>query len=308
MENSVSDFSGKDVRQDVRTVLDSYSNSINEYVHFGSQLIDWDLNREVAEKKDGYVVPILFLRNLIESSDGISILIRHGASDPAKSLLRTVLENFFSLEYLLESVDERSMYFHAWNTFQQMKLYEKLDGHSDRAKQLSALLSKDKYMRPASPMVHEPVEKWKAIAKELLALDHYKDVVAEYERTAARIKNPQWYSLYDGPVSVEALAGHLKLFGLYELYRSLSNSVHGTDIAHDKLSGLGDGRIGVLQLRYPKNAHMITGFVHDVCLAAFMSYVKIRLPEKKREFNEWAALTEPFRERMAKGEFMNFHD
>lgn len=308
MENSFLGFSGKSTPADLRAILDSYGNSIDQYVHFGSQLVERDSNRDMPEKRDGYIVPLLYLRNLVENIDAIGILIRHGASDPCKSLLRTVVENFFSLEYLHESPDQRSMCYHVWNTYQHIKLYEKLDGHSDRAKQFNAQLSQDKFMRPAGPMISPFVDNLKASANKLLALDHYKDVVAEYQRTVTKTRNPQWYSLFDGPINVEGLASHSKFFGLYELYRSLSNNVHGTDVAHDKISGIAGGRINVLPLRYPKDADMITGFVHELCLAAFYTYMQKRLPEKQGDFDRWEILTRPFREKMGKGEFIKFHD
>jgi len=114
-------FQEKKIRDDVKAILTKYGDSIDKLVTFGSDLIDWDLTREGVEKKDGYLVPILFLRNLIENIDAIGILILQGASDPSKSLPRTVLENFYSLEYLLdENEHERSMSFHILEYLSQL--------------------------------------------------------------------------------------------------------------------------------------------------------------------------------------------
>jgi len=100
MENSTDDFLGRHLRDDVSQIMNKYGDSIDVLVRFGADFIDWDLTREGVEKKDGYLVPVLFLRNLIENIDAIGILIRKGASDPAKTLMRTVVENFFSLGVL----------------------------------------------------------------------------------------------------------------------------------------------------------------------------------------------------------------
>jgi hypothetical protein len=71
MENSTEDFLGRNMRKDVGLVMNQYGDSIDKLVLFGSDLIDWDLTREGVEKKDGYLVPTLFLRNLIENIDAI---------------------------------------------------------------------------------------------------------------------------------------------------------------------------------------------------------------------------------------------
>lgn len=303
------DFLGKNLRADVRGILNKYGHGLDGLVAFGSQLIDWDLTREGDEKKDGYLVPILFLRNFIENVDAIGILIRHGASDPAKSLLRTVVENFFSLEYLLsESQHERSMSFHVWNTYHNYKLYEKLDGTSAQAKQLQALLEKDKMLTDKSPLILDIVDKMKANAKELLERPLYQDFAAEYERTKLKLKNRKvyWYSMYDGPGSVEELANKSRFPALYEIYRGLSNTVHGVDIIQGKIAGLGDGRIGIDQLRFPRQAHSLTQYAHNLSATVFGSYVTTRLPERAIEYQQWLASTIAIRQDLAKGDPINF--
>lgn len=297
------------MRKDVSILMNKYGDGIDKLVRFGSDLIDWDLTREGVEKKDGYLVPILFLRNLIENIDAIGILVRQGASDPAKALLRTVVENFFSLEYLLtEKQDERCMCFHVWNTYHNYKYYEMLDGTSERAKQLQALLRKDQSMKDSAPLVFELVDKLKANAKELLALPLYKEFAEEFERTKAKLKkgNPHWYSLYDGPQSVEALANKSKFPALYEVYRGLSNTVHGVNIIQGKIAGIGEGQIGIDQLRFPKEAHSITQYAHNLCIATFTTYINTRLPERVNELQQWVASIQQFRDVLSKGNPINF--
>lgn len=300
MDNSTTDFSGKIMSDDVKGILNRSGDSFDKLVEFGLKLIDWDFNCEGVEKQDGYLVPIFFLRNFVENIDAMSILIRQGASDPCKSLLRTVLENYFSLEYLLENPHERSMAFHVWNTYHNYKLYEKLDGNSESAKQLMAILKKDKLLNQSTPLVYEKVEELKANSKQILALDLYKKFAEEYERTKIKVKNPYWYSLYNGPTSVESLATHLKLTALYEVYRGLSNNVHGNDIIQGKISKLSDGRLGILQLRFPKEADTMTQYAHNLCIGVFQKYVSARVPEKQDELKQWFLSIKPFRDELTK--------
>jgi hypothetical protein len=309
MENSADDFLGRNQRDDVRQIMHRYSDNIDKVVRFGADLIEWDLTRDGIEKKDGYLVPILFLRNLIENIDAISILVRQGASDPAKALMRTVIENFFSLEYLLaEKQDERCLCFHVWNTYHNYKYYEMLDGSSDRAKQLQVLFKKDKSLQGSSPLILEIVEKLKANAKDLLALPLYRDFAREFERTKAKLKknNPHWYSLYDGPQNVEGLANKSRYPALYEIYRGFSNTVHGVNIIQRKIAAMGDGQVGIEQLRFPREAQSMTQYAHNLCAAIYSTYVEIRLPERKEEFQAWLASLQVFRNELANGNPINF--
>jgi len=120
------------------------------------------------------------------------------------------------------------MSFHVWNTFHNYKNYEMLDGTSQRAKQLHALFKNDQAMKEASPLVVEMVEKLKANAKELLALPLYQDFAAEFERTKAKMKKRKvyWYSLYDGPDSVAALANKSKYPALYPAPHPTGNTIY----------------------------------------------------------------------------------
>jgi hypothetical protein len=309
MQNSADEFLGRNLRDNVCNIMNRYGDSIDKIVTFGAELIDWDLTRDGVDKKDGYLVPILFLRNLIENIDAIGILVRQGASDPAKALLRTVLENFFSLEYLLaENQTERCICFHVWNTYHNYKYYEMLDGSSEHAKRLHALFKKDKSLQDSSPLVLEIVEKMKVNAKQLLALPLYQQFAVEFERTKLKLKknNPHWYSLYDGPQSVEALANKSQYPALYEVYRGLSNTVHGVNIIQGKIAAIGDGEIGIDQLRFPKEAHSMTQYAHTLCAAIYLTYVDNRLPERKKEFQTWLTSMLDFRNELAKGNPINF--
>ena len=219
------------------------------------------------------------------------------------------MKTSFRWEYLLaEKQDERCMSFHVWNTYHNYKYYEMLDGTSQRAKQLHALFKKDQAMKETTALIFEMVEKLKANAKELLALPLYQDFDAEFERTKAKMKKRKvhWYSLYDGPDSVEALANKSKYPALYEVYRGLSNTVHGVNIIQGKIAGLANGQIGIDQLRFPKEAHSMTQYAHNLCVATYTTYVSVRLPERAKEFQAWLASIQTIRNELSKGNPIKF--
>ena len=85
---------------DTEKNLSKNSSVIEEYVNFGTHLMDWDIKK--MRGGDDVLVPLLFLRNSIELADAISVLIKNSAIDPAKPVLRSLLENTLGLEYLFE--------------------------------------------------------------------------------------------------------------------------------------------------------------------------------------------------------------
>ena len=70
--------------------------------------------------------------------------------------------------------------------------------------------------------------------KDKLKTPLYSEIHREYKRLN-RIgkKYPEWYSLYEGPRNLRALAEYLNKGATYEIfYRSSSNQSHVTDIHH----------------------------------------------------------------------------
>lgn len=109
-------------KQDPETekTLSKYSSVIEEYENFGTHLMDWDIKKMTGE--DDVLVPLLFLRNSIEIADAISVLINNSAIDPAKPVLRSLLENTLGLKYLFEKeTDIRSLSYIVWNIHEEQK-------------------------------------------------------------------------------------------------------------------------------------------------------------------------------------------
>ena len=77
--------------------LNLFANTLEEIVNFGTHLLIADIQKK-RSGKDNFV-PTLFLRNILDISDSISILIRKSATDPAKIQLRSLLESCLNLAY-----------------------------------------------------------------------------------------------------------------------------------------------------------------------------------------------------------------
>jgi hypothetical protein len=241
----------------VKKELEKLSSLIDIAVDFGTHLLKWQV--EKTQSGDQHLVPILFFRNILELADSISILIKNSSVDPAKPLIRSLLENSFGLEYLLEKDQKnRSLSFNVWQIHEELKFLNKLEENTKVGKQLLGEIKKDKYVKEFK--IDDPrLELEKKNATNFLKLPHYISIEKEYQRTNSIRKNPKWYTLFDGPQDIEQLAKKSNNHTLYEFFfRKLSYNVHATDLVKGKLILNKNGKTDIIQIRFPKDAQEIT--------------------------------------------------
>lgn len=164
-----------------------------------------------------------------------------------------------------------------------------MDGKSDYFKKVQTAFNKDKYFKDIPAIVLPNIEKGVQNNQELLKSDKYNSTVSEYERTKKKLnKNPNWYSLYEGPLNIEKLADNLGFNTYYEmLYRTLSSSTHGTAIIQGKITRNKDKGIDVFQIRLASGAKNVIVFSINLTSLLFKNYVHKRIPNKKVEFDTW---------------------
>lgn len=281
--------------------LSDLSSMLERTVDFGIKLLEADFARGGNERD---LPPVLFLKNLMGNIDAISVLVASSVLEPCNVLLRTALENFFSLAYLLEDnagSGQRSMDFLVWDLVERKKWLKKGDINSIEHQVLVKKYKHDKRFKN-SPVITMPLaqQDWNRID---LALEEegYRETFHEFERTKkTRKRNPAWYSLSDGPGSLEELAGRLGYPVLYELlYRNFSISTHGNNIVVGKLS-FPDGPQAMLEpLRNKTTAESIVSHSLNVCYLAFWSYVEKRVPFMAGAYNNWIAYAHPFSEKLS---------
>ncbi|MGK0447478.1 MAG: hypothetical protein ACJA2M_001252 [Polaribacter sp.] len=301
MYKAIDDILPRD-RTEVKTELEKLSSSIENVVDFGTHLLKWQADRRLSG--DDVIVPILFLRNILEIGDAISILIKNSSVDPVKPLLRTLMENSFGLEYLLEKDKKnRALAYNVWVAHKDLKFIEKLNVSTQVGKQFSNEIKKDKYVNELKSDKHN-LDAGKQNAKELLKLPHYIPIEKEYQRTKKKVKsNPMWYSLFDGPKNIEQLAKKLNYHTSYEInYRMLSDSVHANNNSKNKLFPNADGiTTDIIQIRFPKDAQMLTISALNILVMTYSNFYLKELPNKEAEFLEWySSFRETFRELLEK--------
>ena len=248
----------------------------------------WDADKGRAG--DENTPPLLFLRNIIELGDAISILIKNSSIDPAKPLLRSLLENTFGLEYMLEKeTEKRALSYLVWNTNRKLTFYRKLIGTSPSGQLFKKDIQSDKLLKESIDIFDNPIV-LAAIknSENHLKSDKYIPIEAEYRRTRAFLKRtPAWHALFDGPKNIEGLAKYLNRHAIYEIfYRSYSGNVHATSVMERKLIPNTDGSVAIVQIRYPEDAQSITQSTFNILRIAYLSYFNNRVPEQSAAFIE----------------------
>lgn len=168
-------------------------------------------------------------------------------------------------------------------------LLEKLDSLTQSGKQFKKEIEKDRLVRGADKFFDNPkLIDAKQNANDLLSLPKYTSIEIEYQLTNSKKKNPYWYTLFNGPDSIEKLAKHLNLHASYEiLYRGYSGNVHATNVFQRKLVPNSDGTVAIIQIRYPEDAQSVVQNTLNLLLLAYLTYFNSRTPEKKKDFQDW---------------------
>ncbi|HIP49531.1 MAG TPA: hypothetical protein EYG92_11280 [Lutibacter sp.] len=286
----INDLLPREIPSELKPILDFFSKTIDNAVNFGTNLIKWDIERKLVG--DEHLAPIMFFRNILEITDGISILIKNSSIDTCHTLQRSLIENILALKYLLETEDtfkNRSLSYMVWLTHKDLKICEKFDETTQSGKQLKNELLKDELIGDNHSI--KKTEQFDILKKnsiELLELPIYKSIDTEYVRTNGIKKNPNWYTLYDGPKNIEGLAKHLKMHATYEIYyRYLSGKVHATSVLKKKIVQDKDTNMAsIIQIRDYDDVQLATHNALIFILMAIIEYKK-RVPEKSTDFKNW---------------------
>lgn len=290
MTEPVEDIFPRNEKQpEVDNLLLQFSKGIDEVVNFGTHILKWEVSEATGSDEN---IPIaMMLRHILELTDAISILVKHSSIDPCKPLLRGILETIFGLEYILESdTKNRALGFMVWHYHKELKLCKKLNPTEQAYSQLGKKLQADKSTTSGfKPPVIPDIQKHIQNLEHLLTLPLYSAAETEYQNLISNgTKNPSWYQLFNGQKNIEQLATHLNRQGLYEiLYRGWSGPTHGTDIIQSKLHQSADGHAEIVQIRYVKDAQMVTQYAFNLSLVTYQIMTDKRIPNYKSEYTRW---------------------
>jgi hypothetical protein len=273
---------------DLKPVLDRLSSLLDESVYFGTYILKWDIEK-LREGKDNNI-PSVFLRNIIELADAISILIRNSSVDPAKNIFRSLLESSYSLMYMLEDNEkQRANCFIVYKSVEKIKQCNKWLSTEDSHNQFKIKLGKDNLDVNLSQFFDHPdFLRVKKLREQLLEKPEFKPVYEEYHRTKKKSNREfYWYSLYDGPKNFPELTEYLGKTISYEFYyRTFSDNVHGTSVEKG-FANAGGGRAQIIQIRDYENVQELFSHTVAVLIELYLIFIRKRIPEKETEFLTW---------------------
>jgi hypothetical protein len=229
----------------------------------------------------------LLVRHVCEFIDGVSVLAASGCSTPCKPLLRSALEAYLGICYILEADSERrALAYQVAHAHNKAKWYRKMQEDEQAGKELRRVMADD----PLLGQVSLPKEDWKrAIGnlEKMLARPEYAPIEAEWQTVGKTRKHePQWFELFGGPGSVRELAIHLHQVFCYEfLYRQWSSAVHASGCLESIAAGEG-GKAAVRPIRHPEGLQALVSFSGTICLQLARLLVEHYAPEQRKHFAE----------------------
>ncbi|GAB2769451.1 DUF5677 domain-containing protein [Salinimicrobium soli] len=278
------------VDENLQSILDSLSQNLNEVVSYGTHILKWDVETK-RQGKDNHI-PALFFRNVIELGDSIALLVKNSSIDPSKILLRTLIENSYGLFYMLEKNEkQRALSYMVWKAINDIKLNKRFISDNASSKELK---SKIQAFNPDfdSTKFFDKEETRKLIETKsrMLGSSEFKEIYQEYLRTknlGGKNKNPNWYSLFNGPTDFQQLSNYLKKSLEYEFYyRKYSANVHTTDVAKG-IARAGDGKGQIIQIRDFEHCTEVYSITISNLLMVYNQMVIKRIPGQEINFKEW---------------------
>jgi hypothetical protein len=224
-----------------------------------------------------------------ESIDGSSVLIRSGSAKNCSQLLRTALEIQLAVKYILENKDnyeQRCLAYEFYHLRDKLRWAQRCDPESQVGKQLRAELAGDVFADLFDIPGRDVAEEARQLEATMNSL-RYDGVRTELARMkAAKVKDGNWFSLWDGPKDIRSLAIHLKMGSLYEsLYRGWSSVTHGEG-AIKRLTDQDGEQLQLDPIRSPKGLPAMARNACQLCNSVTIFLVDGLVPHLRDEMKQ----------------------
>lgn len=286
----VEDFLGTELDPAGLKLIQEWKVYLDKTVYFGGELFCELLKKSNLSSTSLPI--IMFFRNSVELVDSISSLLINFYSEPARIILRTLLETFLYLDYITEKeTSRRAVSFLFCHYREKLSSYNKLFPNSQQNKQLLVELKDDIYLKELKIGDVKLLQTQISNLNNLLNSNFYKEVSQEYTRTKNKKdgRKPAWYELFNGPSTIRDLAYDLKKGSLYEvIYRGLSKGTHGVSIIDGFISKGGvKGITNFKQIRFPYSAQFVCQNTLTLALNIYKNIVKNQLPNFDNKYKKF---------------------
>ena len=276
---------------ELKLIQKNLSDNLRKVVNFGTHILKWDIEKKRNGRDKN--VPSVFLRNSVELGDAISILIEKSSIEPAKILVRSLMESNFSLQYMIKENEQiRAYSFLVCRLNKEIRYYRQFIKDDDLSKKfVSKFIKQEPHFDLENHCNPKEIKEVIKAKESLLTENIYSEVHAEYIRTcnkrAKKNNNPNWYSLYDGPENFENLCLQLNNTILYEFqYRKYSENVHPNNVMIG-FAIAGEDKADILQIRNFKDCKEVFYIAVNLLIDVYKEFIQMRLPEKNTEFETW---------------------
>jgi len=201
---------------------------LRELVNYATNAYARCVSSSNKRENEDVALFVLYLHT-IEMVDGVEILISQSCPTPAIPLVRSAFEAQLAMEYILETdYVQRSLAWLAGYAHERISGYERLDPSTQKGKQFQSGKEKDAVAQGITLPAPQYIQHAIARLQNLLSSPQFQPVEAERKKA----KSTKWHQLFDGPRSLETLAGHLNHGAVYDfLYRSWSLTTHASDVS-----------------------------------------------------------------------------
>jgi hypothetical protein len=243
-------------------LYDHASNVVGLCLHYFFRALRDLLADAAVDGQDHHRTPMLLMMNIGEEIDGVRILVHEGSAKTCGHHLRASLEAHLGLFYLWQNpVDyqRRCLAYEVSDWHGRRKMFERGDPDSNVGRALRHELRDDPLALTFDML---PVDVRQEIQRidQRLQTPRLAPIEQEWLRVRAANGNrdPNWYSLWDGPRDLRKLALSLGKGAIYESqYRYWSLGAHAEDALH-RYVGRRDGRAVITLVRSPRG-------LADVC-------------------------------------------
>ncbi len=239
----------------------------------------------------------LLFRNFIEHVDAVQVLANRGCSLGMIPSMRTILETYLSIRYILQdNSDNRAIAYqigHFRNTIKSNKRF--VAGTDERSKFVSSL-KEDDFWKSAPPLSGEAlISANKQIESFNMAMlsPEYAPINAEWNRTVSlktkngknkKYQSVQWFNLFDGPANIRELTKAVVDVSFYEIfYKMMCETTHAADAM--KYFGRGvAGETAIRPIRHPDGMQYRIYFVSVLCIYLIRFLLRKFAPDKMVDF------------------------
>jgi len=273
--------------EQTQKILNRYSYYLELAVKFGAQILTW----EPIDPIDKTPVTGLFLRNYLDLLDSMSVLVKHGSTEAAKIILRSLFEINLYIHFICEKHTlNRACSFLVIDTLNQISDLDRMLLTNNGGRELKEKICKEKWLTNfgTKHSVKDILDRKKEL-NEYLVNPYFNDVIEEYNRLKKRCKGKiKWHYLFEGKNSIESLAVYLKKYTLYKiLYKEWSKSTHGSNIIKNKISQSEIGQISYYPIREPRGLMFPTKMACNITINTLGYYIKTIHSDQAKVYDEW---------------------